>query len=39
MFDKVHQVIVDLLVIGIDDPIQVRKISIQIDIVRVRSTG
>ena len=39
VLDKVHEVVVDLLVVGVNDPIKIRKVAVQVHVVRVGATG
>ena len=39
VLDEVHEVVVDALVVGVDDPVQVREIPIQVDVVGIGTAG
>ncbi len=39
VLDEVHEVVVDRLVVGVDDPVQVREIPIQVNIVSIGTTS
>ncbi len=39
VLDEVHEVVVDRLVVGVDDPVQVREIPIQVNIVGIGTTS
>jgi len=35
VLNEIHQVVVDLLIIGVDDSIQIREVPVKIDIVGI----
>ncbi len=39
VLDEVHEVVVDGLVVGVDDPVQVREVPIQVDVVCIGTAG
>ena len=39
VLDEVHEVVVDGLVVRVDDPVQVREVAVQVDVVGVGTTG
>ena len=39
VFDEVHEVVVDLFVVGVNDPIQIRKVTVQVDVVSIGAAG
>ena len=39
MLDVVHQVVVEDLVVGVNDAVQVREVAVEVDVVGVGATG
>ena len=39
VLDVVHQVVVEDLVVGVDDAVQVREVAVEVDVVGVGATG